>query len=70
MQDLAARNANLEAKDVDGRTPMAWAAEAGQLEVVKDLAAGNANFEAKNKVGSSPMALAGRHDHWEVVKDY
>ena len=46
VKDLAARNANLEAKDEKGRTPIARAAWEGQLEVVKDLAARNANLGA------------------------
>ena len=60
VKDLAARNANLEAKDRHGMTPMALAAEEGQWEVVKDLAARKANLEAKNKDGRTPMA-AGSH---------
>ena len=46
VKDLAARKANLEAKDRLGRTPISLAAEAGQLEVVKDLAARNTSLLA------------------------
>ena len=58
---------NLEAKDEYGRTPIALAAEAGQLEVVKDLAARNANLEAKDRDGWTPMTLAAYKGQWRVV---
>ena len=36
VKDLAARKANLEAKDANGMAPLALAAFKGKLEVVKD----------------------------------
>jgi hypothetical protein len=51
VEDLAARNANLEAKDNYGMAPIALAASRRQGEVVKDLAARNANLEAKDNYG-------------------
>ena len=46
-KDLAARNANLDAEERGGRTPMALAVEAGLQEVVKDLAAVNGSLLAQ-----------------------
>ena len=54
MTDLGAHNDNLEAIDDLGRTLMALAANAGQLEAVTDLAARDANLEAKDKRGKRP----------------
>ena len=43
-KDLAARNANSDAKDKDGMTPMALTAKLA--EVVKDLAARNGSLNS------------------------
>jgi ankyrin repeat protein len=56
--DLAARNANLEANDYYGLTPIALAASRRQWEVVKDFAALHANLEAKDNSGRTPIARA------------
>jgi ankyrin repeat protein len=62
LEDFAARNANLEAKDDKcGMTPIALAAAVGQWEAVKDLLVRNADLEAKGKYGMTPIALDSIH---------
>jgi ankyrin repeat protein len=100
--DSTARNANLETKDISGRTlialaaalcngrreefgrslcqpggqgqfcrtPIAWAAFKGRVDVVEDFAARNANLAAEDdKCGMTPIALAAAVGQWEAVKD-
>jgi hypothetical protein len=50
VEDLAARNANLEAKDNYAMTPIARAAFKGRVEVVKVLAALNANLRPRTTI--------------------
>ena len=44
IQDLAARRASLEATNMIGMIPIAWAEAQGKWEVVQDLAARPVNF--------------------------
>ena len=63
---LADLKGDLEAKDKYGRTPISWAAEEGQLEVVKVLAALKADLEAKDNDGRTPISWAADEGQWEV----
>ena len=51
MLGLAAHSANVDAKRNNGITPLAEAAEAGQLGLVMGLAAHDADLDAKNNNG-------------------
>ena len=61
-------DANIEAKDIAGRTPLHWASMYGHLEIVKFLLEKGASIDAKNDYGSTPLHLASMKGHLEIVK--
>lgn len=76
VKELAALNANLEAKlSFKGMTPLAWAAfwsalrQGHDWRLVKELVALNANLEANDEDGMTPIALAANQDQWEAVTE-
>src|SRR5439155_12109368 len=59
----------IEAEDDEyGRTPLSWAAEYGNVDVVKSLLNANANIEAADKYGRTPLNWAALNGHVDVVK--
>jgi uncharacterized protein len=59
MELLLANGAGLEARDVDGATPLIRAAESGNTDVVKLLLERGANVEARDKDGHTALIAAG-----------
>jgi len=55
---LLEHNANVEAKDNDGRTPLICAARNGNICVVKHLIEHNANMDAKDNDGNNALQHA------------
>jgi ankyrin repeat protein len=54
---LIIRNAKVNAKDKNGRTPLHWAALMGQYGVAKLLLAHGANANAKDTGGRTPLHM-------------
>jgi ankyrin repeat protein len=55
VQSLLKQRVDVNAPDVDGMTPLHWAAHWGELETVKLLLAAGANAKAANRYGVTPL---------------
>jgi ankyrin repeat protein len=61
--------AGLDARDVNGETPLSWAARNGHGAIVKLLlATGKVDVNAKNKTGWTPLSWATEGRHKDVVE--
>jgi ankyrin repeat domain-containing protein 50 len=66
---LETGKANLDMKDVTGRTPLSWAAEKGHKAVVKLLLeTGKADPDLKDVTGRTPLSWTAEKGHEAVVK--
>lgn len=65
---LENKAADVDVKDRDNWTPLMWASEKGNLEVVKLLLNGGANVRSKDKDGWTSFLAASQEGHIEVVK--
>ena len=68
VKHLLEREANIEAQDQDGVTPLHCASQIGDLEIVKHLLERGANIEAQDQHGGTPLHWASRNGHLEIVK--
>ena len=69
VSTLLDKNANVESKDMEHRTPLSWAAENGHEAVVKLLLDKNADVESKDdRYGQTPLSWAAENGHEAVVK--
>jgi uncharacterized protein len=59
---------DIEKRDWDGHTPLAWAAIRGHADVVRFLAEAGADVNAHNHAGETPLILAAREGRTEVLK--
>ncbi|KFY95382.1 hypothetical protein V498_03381, partial [Pseudogymnoascus sp. VKM F-4517 (FW-2822)] len=58
-----------EAKDFNGRTPLSWAAQHGQVATVKILVERNdVNADLRDNKGQTPLSWAARHGHAAIVQ--
>jgi ankyrin repeat protein len=60
--------ADIESKDNDGRTPLAWASLAGNLAIVELLLGAGVDTQAKGNDGRTPLSRAAFLGKLEVVK--
>lgn len=60
IRALVRQGEEIEKRDWDGHTPLAWAAMRGHAEVIRLLAEAGANIEARNHRGDTPLILAAR----------
>jgi ankyrin repeat protein len=67
MEQSFRLGANLEAKDIEGKTPLGKACESGQLAVVDLLLQRGANYSARDNNNNAPLDLAVLHGHGAVV---
>ncbi len=52
----------------EGRTPLHYAAHAGNLEVVRWLINNGALHNIADEMGLTPMDYAAQRGHWDIVK--
>ncbi|KAF8596546.1 ankyrin [Ceratobasidium sp. AG-I] len=57
---LSAEPKLLDAKDVDERTALHWAASSGAIEIVQDLISRKAAIDSKDNSGWTPLMIAVR----------
>lgn len=66
---LAKKGIRINAKDKDGATPLHWAAESGNVDIVKILLEKGARVDAvDNKYRATPLHGAAQNGHIYVVK--
>eukprot|EP01104_Vermistella_antarctica_P014683 TRINITY_DN4674_c0_g1_i1.p1 TRINITY_DN4674_c0_g1~~TRINITY_DN4674_c0_g1_i1.p1 ORF type:complete len:121 (-),score=41.23 TRINITY_DN4674_c0_g1_i1:244-606(-) len=61
-------NVNAVSEDINKQTPLHWAADYGQLEVMTYLVSKGANVNAKNNFGITPLLAATYESHTSCVK--
>jgi len=64
---LLAANANVDARDANGRTPLAFAAVSGNASVMSALLAAKAIVHAQDENGETPLSRAVKDGHKAVV---
>ena len=70
VKQLLERGVDPDSEDIDGRTPLSWAAEYGYEEVVKLLLAkDDVDLDSRNdRFGRTPLSWAAENGHKEVVE--
>ena len=68
LKALIAAGGNVEAKDINGSTPLLWAAQHCDAEAVKALIAAKANVNAKAKGGANPLMMAKVFNRTDIVE--
>ena len=66
-KSLVERGANVDARDAEGLTPLAWAAQYGRTEVAKYLIAQRANLNPADKFGFTPLMWAAQEGQQGMV---
>ncbi|MBL6622005.1 MAG: ankyrin repeat domain-containing protein [Rickettsiales bacterium] len=69
VKRLLEAKADVNAKDVDGQTPLQFAAEYGHTGIAAALIAAEANVNAKARYGITPLHLAARNGHTNIVQE-
>lgn len=67
VKRLVERGANVDARDAEGLTPLAWAAQYGRTEVARYLIAQRANLNPADKFGFTPLMWAAQEGQQGVV---
>ena len=67
MAALTAARANVDLANKNGTTPLFFAAQNGDHEVVTALIAAGATVELAAKDGTTPMDVASRKGHHDIV---
>lgn len=67
LKALIAAGGDVDAKDINGSTPLLWAAQLCDAEAVKALIAAKANVNAKAKGGANPLMMAKVFNRTEIV---
>jgi ankyrin repeat protein len=65
---LLEKGADVDSKDMGGRTPLSWAARNGHEAVVTLLLEKGADVHSKDKDGRTPLSWAAGNGHEAVVK--
>ncbi len=68
IKRLLDKNAKVNAKDLNGYTPLMWAARASKNDILNLLLSRGANINVKDKRGNTPLLLAARYSKSKVVK--
>ena len=67
---LIEAKAEMEAKDIYGRTPLHLASQNGHFDTVKKLIDNGADVNATDKGGDSPLTLAMARNHIDIVSKF
>jgi hypothetical protein len=64
---LSIRNITVNVKDVNGETPLHWAAWKGHIEIARLLLQNGAEVNVKNNGGITPLHCAAEHGHVDIL---
>ncbi len=67
VKRLVERGANVDARDAEGLTPLAWASQYGRTEVAKYLISQHANLNPADKYGFTPLMWAAQEGQQGMV---
>ncbi len=65
---IARKSADLNAAEADGSTPLLWAANMNDTDLVARLLKAGANPNVRNELGSTPLAEAAFHSNIEMMR--
>jgi uncharacterized protein len=65
---IANKAADVNAAEADGSTPLLWAANLNDADLVARLLQAGANPKVRNQLGSAPLAEAAFHANTEMIK--
>ena len=65
---LLEADAQIDAQDIIGRTPLIWASMKGKEAAVRELLKGNPNLDLKNNDGKTALDWA-REDNYQSIVD-
>lgn len=65
---LLVEGADICATNVDGQSPLWWAARNGHTALVNNLYHKGGHIDSEDKFGLTPLAWAVENDHWSVIK--
>jgi hypothetical protein len=68
VKRLVERGANVDARDAEGLTPLAWAAQYGRADVATYLIQQHANLNPADKYGFTPLMWAAQEGHQSVLE--
>jgi ankyrin repeat protein len=68
VQYLVREGHDINAKDIEGRSALWWAASRGYEQTVGVLLASNARFDVKNNYGSTPLDKAATRGHLNIAR--
>ncbi len=66
VQSLIELGADIEAKDVNERTPLMYACKVGSKEIVEILFLSKVNIDARTSLNDTAMTIAQKAGHHEV----
>lgn len=70
LRSLLSQDPNLlNARDVDGRTPLHWAATSGSLEIVRHLLDHHAEVDLPDSASWTPLHIAASAGHEDIVRE-
>ena len=67
VKKLVERGANVDARDIEGLTPLSWAAQHGRTEIAKYLITQHANLNPADKFGFTPLMWAAQEGQQGMV---
>jgi hypothetical protein len=68
VRKLVALGGNMDAKDVNGGTPLLWAAYNGHVEAIKTFVKSGADKDVKTAAGETPLHYAAGNGHVEAIR--
>jgi ankyrin repeat protein len=68
VRELIQQHADVNASEVDGMTPLHWAAQQGSLETVDLLIRAGASVKAVNRYGVSPLSIAAGNGNAAIIE--
>src|SRR5215831_4481772 len=68
IEMIAKKSADINAAEADGSTPLLWAANLNDLDLVSRLLKAGANPNVRNKLGSTPLAEAAFNANAEMIR--